>query len=61
MQYIENRKKLEQYITGADLILRGLKPGAHFKELLLQLEIATLNKEVTTKEEAYAWIEANIQ
>ena len=61
LQYIENRKKLEQYITGADLILRGLKPGAHFKELLLQLEIATLNKEVTTKEEAYAWIEANIQ
>ncbi|MEJ8777670.1 CBS domain-containing protein [Pseudogracilibacillus sp. ICA-222130] len=60
LQYIERRKKLEQYITGADLILRGLKPGAHFKELLLQLEIATLNKEITTKEEAFAWMEANI-
>lgn len=56
LQYLKQRKKWQPLITGADLIRFGLQPNAHFSSLLLELEIAAFNGEITSKDDAYAWL-----
>src|SRR5690625_1295124 len=54
--YVQQRQQLQSLLTGKNLMKYGLKPGAYFKEILFELDIAMLNKEVTTKEDAEAWL-----
>jgi poly(A) polymerase len=41
------------FVTGDDLIARGLPPGKRIREILDTIREAQLNEEVTTKEEAF--------
>ncbi|MDR0867024.1 MAG: CCA tRNA nucleotidyltransferase [Planctomycetota bacterium] len=45
-------------LTGADLIALGYPPGALFKEILTAAQDAALEGELTSKEEARAWVRA---
>ena len=45
-------------ITGRDLIALGMKPSPHFSEILEAVENRQLEKTLTTREEALAWIKA---
>lgn len=56
LQYLKKRVKWQPLITGADLIVFGLRPSEHFSELLLQLEIAAFNGEIESKEDAVDWL-----
>lgn len=56
--YVKSRQALPRYFTGEDLVKQGLKPGPFFSNLFLQLEVAQLNDEITSKEEAEKWLEA---
>ncbi len=56
LKYLKKRADLPKYLTGKDLIKEGLKPGTHFSEILSKLDIAVLNNEVKTKEEAITWL-----
>ncbi|GKV67316.1 MULTISPECIES: CBS domain-containing protein [unclassified Sporosarcina] len=55
--YLEKRRSLNKYLTGADLMKAGIKPGPLFSELLLNLEASQLNGEVSSKEQADQWLE----
>lgn len=55
-EYLKRRKSLTPFIKGNDLAKLGFKPGPHFSEILLQLEIAILQEEVNNKEEAIEWV-----
>src|SRR5699024_12539815 len=57
IRYLDARKRLEPFLTGADLILYGLKPGKDFANILFELEIAAFNGEIQSKEAAYEWLE----
>lgn len=61
IRYLDGRKQLEPFLTGADLILYGLKPGKDFKQILFELEIAAFNGEIESKEMAYQWLEKRIE
>lgn len=56
LKYLKKRADLPKYLTGKDLINEGLKPGTHFSEILSKLDIAVLNDEVKTKDEAITWL-----
>lgn len=58
--YLQKRSNLQTYLTGEDLIKQGLKPSTYFSELLLELEVAVLNEEVTSKEAAMLWLQKQI-
>lgn len=57
LSYLEKAQNLPVYLTGADLIKKGLKPSAVFSKILFDLEVAILNNEVTSKEMAEQWLE----
>lgn len=57
IEYLKRRNRLPTLLTGKDLIEQGLKPGASFSNILLELEVAVLNGEVETKDEAVAWLQ----
>ncbi|MDF1823891.1 MAG: CCA tRNA nucleotidyltransferase [Verrucomicrobiales bacterium] len=44
------------FITGRDLIAHGLKPGPHFKELLIEAQDLQLEGAITTREAALDWL-----
>ena len=45
-------------LTGRDLIALGMKPGPHFSEILEAVESRQLEKTLTTREEALAFVKA---
>ncbi|MCG8598797.1 MAG: CCA tRNA nucleotidyltransferase [Verrucomicrobiales bacterium] len=45
------------FLSGRDLIERGLKPGPHFKEILRTAQDLQLEREHTSREQALAWLE----
>lgn len=45
-------------ITGRDLIALGMKPSPHFSEILEAVESRQLEKTLTTREEALAWVKS---
>lgn len=47
-------------VTGKDLIDRGWKPGPRFKEVLTRIQDLQLEGSLTTREEAFAWLEENV-
>lgn len=48
------------FISGRDLIDRGLKPGPHFKEILRTAQDLQLENEHTSREQALVWLEDEI-
>lgn len=48
------------FVTGADLIALGLKPGPAFKKILFDAETEQLNGTVTTKEAALEFVKGNL-
>lgn len=61
LDYIMKRNQLPSFLTGEDLKKCRLKPGPIFSELLSELEIATLNEEVTSTKEAYDWLNQQLR
>lgn len=55
--YVQKRRNLTKWLSGADLKSAGLKPGPAFSELLLEFEASQLNGDVTSKEEVDQWLE----
>jgi poly(A) polymerase len=51
----------ERLVTGRDLIDLGLRPGPDFAPLLGEVEDLTLEKRITTREEALTWLKARIE
>lgn len=56
INYLQLRRDLPTYITGADLVKAGLKPGPTFSEVLLLLEASQLNGDLTSKDDALIWL-----
>ena len=48
--------KPERLVTGSDLIEAGYAPGPRFSEILTAVEDAQLEGQLSTKEEAMAWV-----
>lgn len=46
------------FLTGKDLIDRGMKPGPQFKEILTQAQDLQLEGTLTGREEALAWLDS---
>ena len=61
IDYLKTRHDLAKFLTGKDLIEQGLQPGSYFSKILLVLDVAILNKEVTTKDEAIIWLRNQIK
>lgn len=61
IDYLKTRHSLAKFLTGKDLIEQGLKPGNYFSKILLELDVAILNEEVTTKDEAIIWLRNQIK
>lgn len=57
IQYLERRLVIPTHVTGEDLIKQGLKPSAFFAKLLLELDVAILNKEVHSGNDALEWVQ----
>lgn len=57
IEYMKYRSNLPTLLTGKDLIQQGLKPDSSFSEILLDLEVAVLDEEVGTKDEAVLWLQ----
>ncbi|HLS06457.1 MAG TPA: CBS domain-containing protein, partial [Bacillota bacterium] len=55
-EYLFKRQSIPQYVTGEDLLAKGIKRGPIYAQLLFQLEIAILNGEIQSKEEALNWL-----
>lgn len=55
-RYFKKRQTFICPLKGKDLIEAGLAPGPYFSEVLFELEVATFNGIVKTKEEALAWV-----
>jgi len=49
------------FITGRDLINRGLKPGPVFKEILRAGQDLQLEKELESREAALVWLDAELE
>lgn len=47
------------FLTGKDLIARGMTSGPHFKEILTQAQDLQLEGSLSNREEALEWLEAN--
>src|SRR5690625_2010166 len=58
--YLFKRQSIPTYITGEDLLKKGIERGPIYAQLLFLLEIAILNKEITSKEMAFQWLDKNI-
>jgi len=56
ISYLEKRHDIPSLLTGEDLIQQGFKPGRHFKEILIALDIVVLDGEIKTKEAALEWL-----
>lgn len=56
ISYLEKRHDISPLLTGEDLIQQGFKPGRHFKDILMALDVAILNEEIKTKEAAVDWL-----
>lgn len=56
-EYIQKRQQLPTLLTGEDLMKEGLTPGPVFSKILLEIEVAFLNEEVRTKDEAKVWVQ----
>src|SRR5699024_5151483 len=56
VEYVQKRQQMTGFLSGDDLIQAGFKPGETFSRLLLQQEIAILEGEITSKEEALNWL-----
>lgn len=56
LDYVQARNHLPTYLTGADLMQLGLRPGPFFSKLFLELEVAILDGEVESKEAALIWL-----
>jgi poly(A) polymerase len=56
-----NREEIhpEPLLRGRDLIAMGFSPGPSFHEILKQIEEAQLGGELSTREEAVAWVKKN--
>lgn len=54
--YLINREKIEKFIDGNDLKSLGIKPGPIYSEILLQIECAQLNNDISNKEEALQFV-----
>lgn len=50
----------ERLLTGADLIALGWQPGKALGAVLLEVQNAQLEGVITTREEALAWVQANV-
>lgn len=63
IDYVMERKRIPKYMTAADLKQLQIKPGPLYSKLFLALEIATLNKQISSKKEAETyvveWIDKN--
>ncbi|WP_096199015.1 CBS domain-containing protein [Bacillus sp. FJAT-45350] len=55
-EYIYCRARMPVLITGDDLKEIGIKPGPIFSKILVDVEIAYLNKNITSREDALEWI-----
>lgn len=60
LQYLQSRKNIESFISGRDLQAIGLQPGPIFKDILFQLEIASLEGKIESKDSAIAWVKAYV-
>jgi poly(A) polymerase len=49
----------EPLLRGRDLIAMGFSPGPNFHEILKQVEEAQLGGELSSREQAMAWVEKN--
>lgn len=56
VDYLEKRRHLQTYITGAELKQHGLQPGPIYKDILLALDVAILNDEVDSQATAENWL-----
>lgn len=56
ISYLEKRQDIPPLLGGEDLIQQGFKPGRHFKEILMELNVAILDGKITTKETALEWL-----
>lgn len=61
IDYLKRRKNLPPLLTGKDLIEQGLKPSTYFSEILFNLDLAILNDEISTKDEALEWLKKQIE
>lgn len=61
IDYLKRRKNLPPLLTGKDLIEQGLKPSTYFSEILSNLDLAILNDEISTKDEALEWLKKQIE
>lgn len=61
IHYLIQRYQLPTFLTGADLIKEGLKPSKLFSTLLLDLDVAVLNGEITSKKAAIEWVQQQIK
>src|SRR5699024_2626465 len=59
--YIYKRHDLKKFLTGKDLIQQGLQPGSYFSKILLYLDVAILNDEITSKDDAVRWLKTYLQ
>lgn len=57
--YLKRRINMPVFLTGEDLIQEGMKPGPHFRGILLDLEVSVLNGEINSRDEAVAWLHEN--
>ncbi|SOC40654.1 CBS domain-containing protein [Salinicoccus kekensis] len=57
--YLKRRIDMPIFLTGEDLIREGMKPGPHFRGILLDLEVAVLNGEINSRDEAVEWLHEN--
>ncbi|MFN3922016.1 MAG: hypothetical protein ACK4K4_06420, partial [Caldimicrobium sp.] len=56
---MERVEKKERLLTGKDLIALGFTPGPHFKTILEEVELRTMEGGIKTKEEAIAYVLKN--
>ena len=60
-QYQTQWRKMEPTIDGTDLSAIGLKPGPHFKEILVELKGAWLDGKIRSKSEEQDYLSTLIQ
>ncbi|OLO40658.1 hypothetical protein BTR23_06660 [Alkalihalophilus pseudofirmus] len=59
-EYLQKRSHLRMLLTGEDLKSHGLEPGPVFSKVLLDLEVAILNEQITNKDQAIEWLQHQI-
>lgn len=61
ISYLKKRQQLAVYLTGEDLKKNGMQPGPAFSKILLELEVAVLNEEIKSREEALLWLQESVK